>query len=127
MSEQNCGTCRFFKLFDQGQRKGLCRRHAPRPKIGLADPDEVYGYFPIMVASEWCGEWEFRIAPTKENVLVPLQRVERLEARINLADSVRCAAIDFYGPSFDLNCPLQQALAHLDMGLTSYAMERSLA
>jgi hypothetical protein len=43
-----CSTCRFFQA-EQSQ----CRRYAPQPTA-----DRKNAYWPIVSASDWCGEYE---------------------------------------------------------------------
>jgi hypothetical protein len=63
MSNQ-CDGCRFFQQV--WATNGQCRRYPPKfsdsedqrmKSIGLIS-DPLYGYFPRVLASEWCGEFE---------------------------------------------------------------------
>jgi hypothetical protein len=58
--EQVCGNCRFFDPASGRELGGgCCRRHAPRPALGPGDPDAgaTDAYWPVVLDSEWCGEW----------------------------------------------------------------------
>ncbi len=58
---EQCGTCRFWQE-QPTVDGGRCRRHAPRPRVMTADEDagddEQYVVWPLMLNTEWCGEWQ---------------------------------------------------------------------
>lgn len=51
-----CGNCRFYA--PANQRAGECRRFAP----DYGD-DSRRASWPILVSSDWCGEFEPRFVP----------------------------------------------------------------
>lgn len=48
MTEQTCGTCRFWDRVTPGSDDGICRAHPPAASYG----------WPYSQAAEWCGEWQ---------------------------------------------------------------------
>lgn len=48
--EERCETCRFWRPFDDHQRSGLCRVHAPDDR-GAAHS------WPKTDREDWCGEY----------------------------------------------------------------------
>jgi len=65
MQNYNCKMCKFFEPSSTCDITGLCKRHAPRPKIYAAKTykklhkHEVYETrWPWVVDLYWCGEFE---------------------------------------------------------------------
>jgi hypothetical protein len=54
-ADQWCSTCRFFDS-PMAARQGICRRYAPKPTTG--DKEHSSAFWPEVVCSSWCGEWE---------------------------------------------------------------------
>lgn len=54
-----CETCRFYH--DYGGKEGDCRRHAPRAFLRDREDqsaDAVRAYWPEVLETMWCGEWQ---------------------------------------------------------------------
>lgn len=49
-----CSNCRFFHMEDPKEDSGLCRRLPPQ--IVSTDEGEWTG-FPMVMLTDWCGEW----------------------------------------------------------------------
>ena len=89
MGEQTCATCACWRNIDA--ESGKCCRHAPRFSPvetfeGLAD--ELYGYWPVTMPDDFCGEWlplpvAQAVEPSPEQ-----QELARLRALVELADEV---------------------------------------
>lgn len=67
--EPACWECRFFETsigLDRDQppadecQDGECRRHPPVTDHGRRDASVNYAEFPIVIACDWCGEFEQR-------------------------------------------------------------------
>lgn len=68
MAERFCADCQFFQPGADNPQVGECRRHAPSPvqfgqlNVQLLRHDihenEADAVWPLVDASEWCGEWE---------------------------------------------------------------------
>lgn len=72
MTDEGCGTCRFWMSPDQ--KGGICRRNPPTPiLLGLAPASPIanpgkqqqgvpvtQAFFPQMSARGWCGEHQTR-------------------------------------------------------------------
>jgi len=50
-----CANCRFYDPFS-GSIQGICRRYAPKPTTG--DTEHSSAFWPEVIDSSWCGEWE---------------------------------------------------------------------
>lgn len=58
-----CAKCRFFDATDHlnanNQLTGVCRRHAPVPRIGTIEfRDSTEAYWPEVDGVDWCGEFK---------------------------------------------------------------------
>ena len=51
-----CDNCRYFDphLAPEDTETGWCRRHAPKPLIGV---EFFNGLWPDTNERDWCGEW----------------------------------------------------------------------
>lgn len=65
-----CGRCRFFHLDEAptpgspGEVDGQCRRHCPVAGRPSDDDRHInYAYWPIVLSSDWCGEFKAREGP----------------------------------------------------------------
>jgi len=62
--EENCAGCRFSVVPSGYYRQ--CRRHAPHPLAVnntapvAADKNSRWATWPLVLNSDWCGEWEAR-------------------------------------------------------------------
>lgn len=63
MKDTNCANCRFSFPMEPGQY--LCRRFPPAVVVHpLPNSDQgaqVFGQFPVMHESGWCGEYKLRL------------------------------------------------------------------
>jgi hypothetical protein len=67
MKRKYCSNCIFWEAETMDDdTAGICRRHAPRPRI-IDDPDATsrtyYSTLPMwpqVMQLEWCGEWRSR-------------------------------------------------------------------
>lgn len=89
-----------------------------------ASPEEVAAVREIMRLMKPCtpSTWALFLACTERS----LKKVhEQLNAIAEVADRVRCRWIEENGPSFDLEKPVEAALAELETSLCSLAMSRA--
>ena len=58
-----CESCRYWNEQAQGSgvRVGLCRRHPPTYNHGVSFVAAARGHWPETAATDWCGEWWFRL------------------------------------------------------------------
>jgi len=93
-----CADCRFYDEqhdnpdYDH-MEVGYCRRHAPRPftvECRLSDVEDLnWGYFPLVLAKDVCGEFEHK-AEAADGVL-PWQKARmRTKAPQNAQHRVLC-------------------------------------
>ncbi len=50
--EQSCEICRYGE--EQMKQMARCKRHAPTP---LPIDQEVMARWPLVMLTDWCGEW----------------------------------------------------------------------
>jgi hypothetical protein len=59
-NNETCATCRYAGR-ERGYKKHFCLRHAPiaahDPAFGVC-PDAFVPRWPVMQASDWCGDYE---------------------------------------------------------------------
>ena len=67
---KGCRSCLYWQGTDErlerddpalvGQKVcvGLCRRSAPQPGGGSADPSGPDSLWPKVASDDWCGEWQ---------------------------------------------------------------------
>lgn len=53
MNKKACENCRFFHVTHIEINKGECRRNPP-----VVHPDNVFGVWPAVDKSDWCGKWK---------------------------------------------------------------------
>jgi hypothetical protein len=59
MPDAKCGNCRFWEMFPDPNGPGVCRRHAPRPKMTASmSVTKTTATWPITHDDDWCGEYE---------------------------------------------------------------------
>lgn len=79
MTDQNCGTCRFF-----GPSKAHCHRFPPTAQMLSDGENHLKSFFPVTSSANFCGEWApERPAPSEvdtETVSILLKRLEAAEA-----------------------------------------------
>lgn len=61
MGEIRCGNCKFFKKYDSEDNRGECRKHSP------VITNQGLSRWPVVVDSEWCGEFEKRKGENSNN------------------------------------------------------------
>lgn len=54
--ERRCDTCRWWGGRTEAGSSDSCRRHAPRLLRG--DDPMTRRFWPVTLASDWCGEWD---------------------------------------------------------------------
>ena len=55
MTLKGCASCRYWDSVTQ--RRGLCRRNAPRAHLGAVGNEvSVQALWPETVANDWCGQ-----------------------------------------------------------------------
>jgi len=61
---KNCKDCLHYSQDATGSPGGECRRKAPRlapeGSVYSSHDNAPYGYWPIVQASQWCGEFRAR-------------------------------------------------------------------
>jgi hypothetical protein len=65
MQKPVCNDCRFWEAVEQTRGHGICRRYAPRPRVGNVETDaDIGSNWPLTRgAADWCGEFERRPEP----------------------------------------------------------------
>ena len=70
MSDEACGSCRFWQT--DGKPEGLCRRGPPAPVLipgnGMMGPT-VLAIHPPRQAPDWCGEYRPKQEPATVTLL----------------------------------------------------------
>ena len=55
---ERCWTCKFFNPQGLVKGRGLCLRYPPKPII--TREFDQNGFFPIVLAGTWCGEFQWK-------------------------------------------------------------------
>jgi hypothetical protein len=70
MEKEQCKTCKFFIILEQGAKSGWCRRYPPTVVVNNAQNynredgswDGIYSYaetaYPEVDNDDWCGEFK---------------------------------------------------------------------
>ena len=89
MSEEQCGTCRFWGLDtcmyltdEQKEGAGVCRRRAPHGANPHPRDPRYTSPWPGVYRTDWCGEWESTCVLDEETFPAITAAVRRLRAKV---------------------------------------------
>ena len=55
MKDEQCASCKFFKVYEHRENQGICRRRAPTTLIYA---DGYHFVQPEVCDEDWCGEYK---------------------------------------------------------------------